>query len=142
MSIGGFSIATGKAKSVVSSDPAANTEASITIPKGSNYLLISAHLTVAQGATQTPLPSLQIADASGNVIGLFPGASAATSASTTATFDWFEGATLTAGAGATANKAPLPRGVVLKAGWVVSTSTAGKGGNTDLSALALNVVAL
>lgn len=132
---------TGKPRSVVSTDPAANVEASITVPSGSRWTIVSAHLTVAQGATQTPLPSLQIADAAGNVIGLFPGASAATSANTTSTFDWFEGATLTAGAGATVNRAPLPRGLAVKAGWVISTSTNGKGAATDLSALALNVIA-
>lgn len=132
----------GKAKAKVSTDPAANTEASITIPAGSTWLILAAHLTVAQGATQTPLPQLQVADSAGNVIGLYPGASAATSASTTSTFDWYEGATLTAGAGATSNRSPIPRGLVVKGGWVVSTVTTGKGANTDLSALALHVIAL
>jgi hypothetical protein len=131
-----------KAKSVISADPAANTEASITVPAGSRWIIQNAHLTIVQGATQTPLPSLQVADNKGNVIGLYPGASAAQSVSTTATYDFFEGATLTAGAGATANKAPLPRGLAVGGGWVISTVTTGKGANTDLSALQLNVVAV
>jgi hypothetical protein len=132
----------GRPDVATSSNPAANTEASITVPAGSTWIILSAHLTVVQGATQTPLPSLQVADSNGTVIGLYPGASAATSASTTSTFDWFDGATLTAGAGATFNTARLPRGLTVKAGWVISTSTAGKGANTDLSALALHVIAL
>jgi len=131
----------GKPFSAVSADPAANVEATITIPAGGRgWLILSAHLTVAQGATQTPLPSLQVKDAAGNVIGLYPGASAATSASTTSTFDWYPKATLTAGAGALANAAPIPEGLVLKPGWTIGTSTAGKGANTDLSALAIHVV--
>jgi hypothetical protein len=132
---------TGKPFSAVSTDPAANTEATYTVPAGGRgWLVLAVHLTVAQGATQTPLPSLVIKDAAGNTIGTYPGASAATSASTTSTFDWFPKAALTAGAGATFNTSPIPEGMVLKPGWVVSTSTAGKGANTDLSALALHVV--
>lgn len=132
----------GKPDYAISTDPAANTEASITVPAGSNWIILCAHLTVVQAATQTPLPQLQIALANGTVIGLYPGASAAMSASTTSTFDWFEAAALTAGAGATSNRAPIPRGLSVKTGWVISTVTTGKGANTDLSALALHVIAL
>jgi hypothetical protein len=135
-------LAKGRADLALSTNPAANVEATLTVPSGSQWFIVCAHLTIVQGATQTPLPSLQIADANGNVLGLYPGASAATSASTTSTFDWFDGATLTAGAGATANRAPIPRGLAVKSGWVVSTSTNGKGANTDLSALALHIIAL
>ena len=132
----------GKPKSVVGSDPAANTEASVSVPAGSTWVIQSARVTCAQGATQTPLPSLNVKDADGNVVGSFPGASAATSASTTSTFDWFEGATLTSGAGATANRGPIPRGLAVGGGWTVTTSTSGIGANTNFSALALNVIAL
>lgn len=135
--------ALGKPFASVSSDPAANTEASTTVPSGGRgWLLISATVVCAQGATQTPLPSLKITDASGNVVGTFPGASAATSASTTSSFTWYTGATLTAGAGATANTAPIPEGLTLKPGWTAATSTAGKGANTDLGPLVLNVIKL
>lgn len=126
---------------LASTNPAANTEASITVA-GGTYIILCAHLTVVQGATQTPLPQLQIALADGTVIGLYPGASAAMSASTTSTFDWSPGQTLTAGAGATSNRAALPEGIAVKTGWVVSTVTTGKGANTDLSALTLHVLAL
>ena len=123
-----------------SSNPAANTEASITVPAGNKWLILSARVTCAQGATQTPLVSLVITDASDNVIASYAGSSAAMSASTTSTFDWYEGAALTAGAGATSNRGPIPRGLVVRAGWKVATSTAGKGANTDLTALSLHVI--
>lgn len=132
----------GKVDSVASTNPAANVEATITVPSGVTWVIICAHLTVVQGATQTPLPNLEIVDSLGNVVGLYPGASAATSASTTSTFDWFESASLTAGAAATANRAPIPRGLSVKPGWIVRTNTTGKGANTDLSALALHLIAL
>lgn len=131
----------GKAKSVVSATPAANTEVTITVPHGSAYTILSAHLTVTQGVTQTPLPSLVITDPNGTVVGTYAGASAATSASTTSTFDWSENVAITAGAGATANRAPIPRGLAVRGGWTISTSTAGKGAATQLSALALHCLA-
>lgn len=142
MGVYGFA-STGKPYSAVSSDPAANTDVTITVPTGGKgWLVLSAHLTVVQGATQTPLPSLVVKDAAGNVVGSYTGASAAMSVSTTSTFDWYPKATLTAGAGATFNTSPIPEGLVLKPGWTVSTSTAGKGANTDLSALTLHTIRL
>jgi hypothetical protein len=135
-------IAGGKPDSLVSANPAANAEATITVPAGAKLLVICAHIICVQGATQTPLPNLQVADANGVVVGLYPGASAAQSASVTSTYDWYEGAALTAGAGATSNRAPIPRGLCVKGGWVVSTVTTGKGANTDHGALSLHVIAL
>jgi hypothetical protein len=135
----------GRPDYAVSADPAANAEASITVPSGSTWVILAAHLTVVQGATQTPLPSLVITTTAAQgsvVIGTYAGASAAMSASTTSTFDWYEGAALTAGAGATSNRASIPRGLSVKPGWIISTSTAGKGANTDLSVLSLHIVAL
>jgi hypothetical protein len=131
----------GKPYAAVSTDPAANAEATITVPSiGRGWLVLAVHLTVVQGATQTPLPSLVVKDAAGNTVGSYPGASAAMSVSTTSTFDWFPKAALTAGAGATFNTSPIPEGLVVKPGWTVSTSTAGKGANTDLSVLAMHVI--
>lgn len=132
----------GRPDVAVSADPAANTECSITVPAGSTWVILSAHLTIVQGATQTPLVSLIVKDNLGNTVGTYAGASAATSASTTSTFDWYEGAALTAGAGATSNRAPIPRGLAVKTNWTITTSTNGKGANTDLSALTLHVIAL
>lgn len=127
---------------ILSTDPAANVECSITVPADKYYKLISASVTCAQGATQTPLVALQIADASGNVVARFNSASAATSVSTTCVNNWFPGAVLTAGAALTTNQAPIPADVIIPPGYVVSTVTAGKGAATDLGKLALFVAEL
>lgn len=135
-------LGTGKPDYLLSANPAANAEASITVPAGLTAVILCAHLTCVQGATQTPLPQLQIALADGTVIALYPGASAAQSASVTSTYDWYPGATLTAGAAATTNRSPIPEGVAIKGGWVISTVTTGKGANTDLGKLALHIIAI
>lgn len=132
----------GKPDVQTSTNPAANTDASITVPSGNTWVILSARFTVAQGATQTPLPSLVITDASDNVIASYAGASVAQNASVTSTYDFYEGASLTAGAAATSNRGPIPRGLCVKPGWKVKTSTAGIGANTDLSALTLHVISL
>lgn len=126
---------------LTSSDPAANAEASITVPSGSpRFLILSASIALVQGATQTPLGYLVVKNELGTVLGQFAGASAATSASITTQYNWYPTAALTAGAGATVNTAPIPYGLVLKGGWTVSTSTTGKGANTDYGPLTLWVV--
>jgi hypothetical protein len=66
----------GRPDYAVSTDPAANTEASITVPSGSTWVILAAHLTVVQGATQTPLPSLVITTTAAQgsvVIGTYAG---------------------------------------------------------------------
>jgi hypothetical protein len=132
----------GKPHAAVSSDPAANTEASIDVPAGETWVILAAHISCVQGATQTPLPSLVVTDSDSNTVGNYAGASAAQSASVTATYDWYPGCDMTAGAGATANRAPIPEGLAVKGGWNVATSTSGKGANTNLGALSLHVIKL
>jgi hypothetical protein len=135
-------LARGKPDFLVSADPAANVECSITIPSGLVAVILSAQLTVVQGNTQTPLPSLVITTSGGTVVGTYAGASAATSADTTSVFNWYPGAALTAGAGATSNRAPIPEGLAVKAGWTITTSTAGKGANTNLGVLGVHIIAI
>lgn len=130
----------GKPDTIVSANPAAGSEATVTITV--KAIIVSAHLTCAQGATQTPAPQLEVVDPAGNVVGLYAGATAAGNASVTSTYDWYDGAPITAGAAATANRAPIPRGLCVGPGWIVRTNTTGKGANTDLSALALHCIAL
>jgi hypothetical protein len=132
----------GKPDFLVSADPAANTECSITVPAGLVCVVLSAQLTCVQGNTQTPLVSLVVTTSGGTVVGTYAAASAATSADTTSVLNWYPGAALTAGAGATSNRAPIPEGLALKGGWTVTTSTAGKGANTNLGALALHIIAI
>lgn len=139
-----ISVDTGnKAKfiTVLSADPAANNEATITVPANTYYKIISASINLVQGITQTPSPALQITDGT-NVMLLANGASAATSASTTSQYNWFPGAVLTAGAGATVNNAPIPDDLVIGPSFVISTVTAGKGAATDYGKLVLFVVRL
>jgi hypothetical protein len=131
-----------KFKSVVSADPAANAESTITVPASTYYKIVSASINCVQGATQTPLPALVISDASGNVVGSFNAASAAISAATTSRCNWFPGAVLTAGAAATQNNAPIPDDLIIGPSFTVTTVTAGKGANTDLGVLALLVTEL
>jgi hypothetical protein len=129
-------------KSVSSTNPAANTEATITVPAGKYYKLISASVSCAQGATQTPLPALTIKDASGVVVFQQNAATAAISASTTSQCNWHHGAVITAGAALTTNQAPLPPDVIVGPAFTIETVTAGKGANTDLSALTALVIEL
>lgn len=129
-------------KSVQSSDPAANTECSVTVPTGKFYKIVSASLPLVQGVTQTPLPALVIKDSAGVVMGQFNGASAAQSVSTTSQYNWFPKAVLTAGAALATNQAPIPDDLLVAGGWTISTSTAGKGAATDLGALSLWVIEL
>jgi hypothetical protein len=129
-------------KTVTGSDPAADTEATFgTVPTGKVWVLLSASIECAQGATQTPLPSLVIDDGT-NILARIPACTAAISASTTAQCTWAVGlTTITAGAGLVANFAPLPNpGLVLPAAYRVRTVTSGKGANTNFGAGTLLVV--
>lgn len=129
-------------KTVTGSNPAANTEVTFgTVPTGKYWRLLCATVSLAQGATQTPLPSLKITDGT-NTLAMFPGASAAVSASTTTQLTWAVGLTvITAGAALVNNMAPLPNpGLLLPAGYVVSTSTNGIDANTDYAAGTLYVI--
>jgi hypothetical protein len=129
-------------KAVTGTNPAANAETVLTVPAGKNYKLVSASVSVAQGATQTPLPALTIKDSAGTVVFQQNAATAAISASTTSQCNWHSGAVITAGAALTTNQAPLPPDIVLGPLWTLETVTAGKGANTDLAALSALVVEL
>lgn len=131
-----------KFRSVVSADPAANAEATLTVPANTYYKIVSASINCVQGATQTPLPALVISDASGNVVGSFNGASAAQSASVTARYNWYPGAPVTAGAAATQNSAPIPDDLIIGPSFTVTTVTSGIGANTNFGVLALLVTEL
>jgi hypothetical protein len=125
-------------KVVTGTNPAAAAECSDTVPTGKLWRLLSWAVTLVQGATQTPTPNLVITDGTNEVVG-FPLASAAVSAGTTTRLTAVPGVTLTAGAGATRNYAPIPSGLLVPAGWKVTTVTAGSGANTDYGAPAIFV---
>jgi uncharacterized membrane protein YeiH len=115
-------------------DPAANTEFSDTIPAGEMWHLHIVAFTIVQGATQTPLPTLIITDAAGEEVYAQDGASAAQSASVTSRYFFVPGALITAGAALTRNKAPLAPNLILPGGFIIKSSTAGKGANTNIGA--------
>jgi hypothetical protein len=125
-------------KVVTGTNPAANAEISDTVPTGKLWRLLSWAVTLAQGATQTPTPNLVITDGTNEVVG-FPLTSAAVSAATTTRLTAVPGVTLTAGAGATRNYAPIPSGLLIPAGWKLTTVTTGIGANTDYGSAAIFV---
>jgi hypothetical protein len=127
-------------KTVTGTNPAANVESVLTVPAGKYYKIISASISVAQGATQTPLPALTIKDPAGVVVFQQNAASAAISASTTSQCNWHHGGILTAGAALTTNQAPLPPDLLVGPLYTIETVTAGKGANTDLAALSALVI--
>lgn len=129
-------------KTVQGTNPAANVESVLTVPAGKYYKLISASISCAQAATQTPLPALTVKDASGNICFQQNGASAVQTASTTSQYNWAAGSVLTAGAALTTNQAPIPPDLLLGPGYTLETVTAGKGANTDLAALTALVIEL
>lgn len=120
---------------VVGADPAAGVEVSYTVPAGSTLRLLVVTVSLVQGLTQTPQPTLVVDDGT-NIIYQAPGSSDATgqAASTTARYTWAVGLPLTARVGTTPNifaYAPLPDRLIVPATWRIRTVTAGIGANTD-----------
>jgi hypothetical protein len=121
-------------------DPAANTEATLTVSDGESWLLKAVTFQIIQGATQTPLPTLLIKDADAATVLALVCASSAQNASVTADYYLAPGLALSAGGAATRIYAPMPSGLLLPAGWSLETSTSGKGANTDIEAIKAWVV--
>jgi multisubunit Na+/H+ antiporter MnhC subunit len=118
---------------VVGTNPAANVEFSQTVPAGKIWQLLAISVSLAQGATQTPQPVLVITDGTNTVYQAF-GASSAQNSAVTTQYTWAPGLPLSAAGASTIATAPLPQGLVLTAGYVISSSTIGKGANTDYAA--------
>jgi hypothetical protein len=128
-------------KVVTGTNPAANTEWSVTVPLGKWWLLLSVSVQLVQGATQTPQPLLTITDGVTTFFEGF-GASAAQSSATTQRYNWAGDMTMTV-AGTTPNihsTAPLPENLMLLPGYVIASTTLGIGANTDYGAPALYVI--
>ncbi len=123
-------------------DPAANTEISEVVPAGKHWRLIAVSVALVQGATQTPQPILVIDDGTNILFESF-GSSAVQAVSTTCQYTWAPGHTLSGQVGATTDVhsvAPLPAGLVLKAGYRIRTNTLGKGANSNYGAPLIYVV--
>ena len=123
-------------------NPAANAEISETVPTGKFWHLISFSVSLAQGATQTPQPILQIDDGADIIFESF-GSSAAQAVSTTCRYTWAPGLPLTGQIGATTNvhsTAPLTEDLILGPGYRIKTVTLGIGAATDYAAGSLFVI--
>lgn len=132
-------VGTAVRKVVTGSDPAANTEFSQTVPTGKYWQLYAVTVSLAQGATQTPQPTLIIDDGTTTLYQSF-GGSSAQNASVTAQYTWAPGLSLTAGGAATVITAPLPADLELPAGYRIRSSTTGIGANSNYGAPAFFVV--
>ena len=136
-----------KAGQNVSQPAVANGATGITIStttqgtQSKSWLLLSASVSLAQGATQTPNPTLIIDDGSNVVFQSTPLASAI-NAGVTAQVTWAPGVALSGGGAATVCTIPIPYGLVLPTGYRIRTSTAGIGANTNYAAPSYLVVEL
>lgn len=126
-------------ESVLGTDPAANTELLDTVPDGTVWLLLSYAVTLVQGATQTPQPTLVIDDGT-HVVYQGVMASTAQNASVTCRYFAAPGLTLSAGTANTVAYSPIPSGLLLPAGSRIGTSTAGKGANSNYGAPSILVI--
>jgi hypothetical protein len=123
----------------VGSNVAANTEFSETVPAGETWELVAVTVSLAQGATQTPLPILVIDDGTTVVFESF-GSTTVQATSTTTQYTWAPGHPLTGQVGATTNvhsTGPLPLGMVLGGGWRIRSSTIGIGANSNYASPAI-----
>jgi len=126
-------------KIVAVADPAADAEFSHTVPADVKWLLLVATVSLVQGATQTPWPSLVIDDGT-TVIGRSMSGTAAQSANITTQHTWSHDGELAGGAGGAASTGSLPGPVLLLPGYRIRSITAGKGANSDYGAPSLYVV--
>lgn len=128
-------------RSITGTDPAANTEISETVTAGKAWHLLSMTVSLVQGATQTPFPVLVIDDGTTALMKIL-GATAAQAANTTVQYTWAQVgvAITTPSATALSMIAPLPIGLVLPAGYRITTVTGGIGANSNYGAPQLFVV--
>lgn len=131
----------GQLKLVATTDPAANTEFSQAVTAAKWWRLLSVSVSLAQGATQTPQPTLIIDDGTaGGIVFQGFGASSAQNASVTARYTWAPNLPLSAAGALTIVTAPLPEALVIGPGYRVRSVTTGIGANTDYGAANLYVV--
>lgn len=107
-----------------------------TTTQGTNakaWYLFAVSVSLVQGATQTPWPSLIIDDGTNILFQAFSG-TAAMSAATTTQHTWAPNLPAFGAAATTANTGPLPSGLVLQSGWRIRTSTTGIGANSNYGA--------
>jgi hypothetical protein len=126
-------------KVVVGADPAANAEFSQAVPAGKTWNLLAVTVSLVQGITQTPQPTLILDDGTTTFFQTF-GASSAQNASVTTQYTWSADLPLTAGGAATVATAPIPADLYLGPGSRIRSSTIGIGANSNYGAPAFYVV--
>lgn len=130
--------------SVTGANPAANAECSITVPAGERWLLLAVTVANVQAGAGSSWPKLQIDDGT-NVLFQAHAGTAAQGVSTTCQFTWIPGGGIIGPSGATtavAAQGTLPEGLVLEAGWKITTSTVGLSANTDYGVPRATVIKL
>lgn len=131
--IAGDLAAAGKVPSTVqyvTANPAANNEvAALVVPTGKLWEPLLYTVSMAQGATQTPWPSLVIDDGT-NIVAQMLSGTAAQNASVTAQHTWGIGLLLAGGGAGVASHGGLPR-LILPQGYRLRTLTGGLGANSD-----------
>jgi hypothetical protein len=128
-------------KFVVGTDPAANAEASSTVPAGKSWDIIAYSIVNVQGGAGTSQPTLVLDDGT-NIIFQQYGASAAQGVSSTQRYTWSRDLPMIT-AGTTPNifsTAPLPDDLLLPPGGRIRTITVGLSANTDYGAPTIYVV--
>ena len=121
-------------------DPAANNEFTITVPIGEAWLVESVSVQLVQGLTQTPWPYLTVTDSAGTLLLKQQCGTVAMNASVTAQCTWAQNGTVLGGATDTQRFGNLPSPLFCGPGFVIASSTTGKGANTDYGAASLLVV--
>lgn len=111
----------------------------MTVPASTWYALKSVSVSLAQGATQTPWPSLIIDDGT-NVLWQGFAGTAAMNASVTGQFTWAPNLPALGSGASTVYQGPLPDGLILAPGYRVRSSTTGIGANSDYGIARLWVV--
>jgi hypothetical protein len=130
------------AKLVLSANPTAGNEFSVTVPAGKSWVLLSVTVALVQGATQTPQPILVIDDGTTTLMETY-GASDAQAVSTTSQYTWAPGLLLSAHIGLTTDvhaQGSFPKDYVVPSGGRVRSRTVGIGANSDYGIAALWVV--
>jgi hypothetical protein len=117
-------------KRVAGANPAAGSEVTDAVPAGKWWWLLSVSVTLVQGLTQTPQPTLIIDDGA-NVLFQAFGSTTAQNASTTVQYTWAPGLATTGGGAGTVSAGALPLELVIPAGFRIRTSTLGIGANSD-----------
>lgn len=130
--------------SATAADAATGAEFSFTVPAGERWLLLAVTVACVQGATDQPWPRLVIDDGSVTRFVAHSG-TAAQAVNTTCQHSWIAGGPNIGPSGLTtavAAQGSLPDGLVLEAGWRITSSTVGIAATTNYGVPIATIVKL